>query len=127
MTTVIKVLDIQNAMLNVTTAGRRLPLARFHGKIEIIEKQNKVPVLGRTCKGEKKIYASFIVCEEIDYSTDDAFNSGKVYEAIGDVQGENICERLIFSGLRFEDNDPVSGRVTFDITDLELIKKLLTL
>ena len=39
MTTVIKVLDIQNAMLNVTTAGRRLPLARFHGKIEIIEKQ----------------------------------------------------------------------------------------
>lgn len=127
MTTVIKVLDIQNAMLNVTTAGRRLPLARFRGKIEIIEKQNNVPVLGRTCKGEKKIYASFIVCEEIDYSTDDAFHSGKVYEAVGDVQGETACERLIFSGLRFEDNDPVSGRVTFDITDLELIKKLLTL
>lgn len=127
MTTIIKVLDIQNATLNVTTAGRRLPLARFQGKIEITEKQNNVLVLGRTCKGEKKIYASFIVCEEMDYSMDDTFNSGKVYEAIGDVQGKTACERLIFSGLRFEDNDPVSGRVTFDITDLELIKKLLTL
>lgn len=127
MTTVIKVLDIQNAMLNVTTAGRRLPLTRFRGKIEIIEKQNDVPVLGRTCKGEKKIYASFIICEETEYLRNDEFHSGKVYEAIGDVQGETACERLIFSGLRFEDNDPVSGRVTFDITDLELIKKLLTL
>lgn len=92
MTTVIKVLDIQNAMLNVTTAGRRLPLARFHGKIEIIEKQNKVHVLGRTCKGEKKIYASFILCQDIEYQTEDEFSTGKVYEAVGDVEGENICE-----------------------------------
>ena len=43
VTTIIKVLDIQNATLNVTTAGRRLPLARFQGKIEITEKQNNVP------------------------------------------------------------------------------------
>lgn len=127
MMTLIKTLNIQNASLNVITAGRRFLLAQFHGKIEIIEKQNKVPVLGRTCKGEKKIYASFILCQDIEYQTEDEFSTGKVYEAVGDVEGENICERLIFSGLRFEDNDPVSGRVTFDITDLELIKKLLTL
>ena len=127
VTMVVKVLGIRNATLRVISAGRRLPLAKFCGKIEIIEKQSNVPVLGRLCKGEKKIYASFILCEEVDYHTDDAFHSGKVYEAIGEVEGENTCERLVFSGLRFKDNDPVSGAITFDIADLDLIKKLLVL
>ena len=39
MTTLIKTLNITNAELNVITAGRRLPLARFAGKIEIKEKK----------------------------------------------------------------------------------------
>ena len=55
MKTLIKTLDIQNASLTVITAGRRLPLAQFTGKIEIIEHQSMTPVLGRMCKGEKKI------------------------------------------------------------------------
>lgn len=33
------------------------------------------PVLGRMCKGEKKIYASFILCQDIEYQTDDRFHS----------------------------------------------------
>lgn len=86
-----------------------------------------MPVLGRMCRGEKKIYASFILCKDIEYQTDDAFNSGKVYEAVGDVQGEQSCERLIFSGLRFEDMDPVTGTVTLEVTDLELIRKMITM
>ena len=84
-----------------------------------------MPVLGRRCKGEKKIYASFILCENIDYKIDNEFNSGKVYEAVGDVQGEKACERLIFSGLRFEDINPLNGTVTLEVTDLELIRKML--
>lgn len=100
MKTLIKTLDIQNASLTVITAGRRLPLAQFTGKIEITEHQSMTPVLGRMCKGEKKIYASFILCQDIEYQTDDEFHTGKVYEAVGDVQGERSCERLIFSGLR---------------------------
>ena len=109
MKTLIKTLDIQNASLTVITAGRRLPLAQFTGKIEITEHQSMTPVLGRMCKGEKKIYASFILCQDIEYQTDDEFHTGKVYEAVGDVQGERSCERLIFSGLRFEDMDPSDG------------------
>lgn len=127
MTTLIKTLNIQNASLTVVTAGRRLPLAQFAGKIEITEYQTIVPVLGRMCKGEKKIYASFILCQDMEYQTEDEFNTGKVYEAVGDVQGERSCERLVFSGLRFEDMDPMSGRVTLEVTDLELIRKMLTM
>ena len=122
MTTIIKTLNIQNASLSVITAGRRLP---FTGKIEITEHQSMTPVLGRMCKGEKKIYASFILCQDIEYQTDDEFHTGKVYEAVGDVQGEHSCERLIFSGLRFEDMDPMNGTVTLEVTDLELIRKML--
>lgn len=125
MTTTIKTLDIQNALLSVITAGRRIPLAQFAGKIEITEHQNMTPVLGRTCKGEKKIYASFILCRDMDYQAEDEFSTGKVYEAVGEVQGEQTCERLIFSGLRYEDMDPVDGTVTFEVTDLELIRKML--
>lgn len=125
MITLIKTLDIQNASLNVITAGRRLPLARFTGKIEITEHRSMTPILGRMCKGEKKVYASFILCQDIEYQTDDEFNTGKVYEAVGDVQGERSCERLIFSGLRFEDMNPLNGTVTLEVTDLELIRKML--
>lgn len=127
MTTLIKILNIQNASLTVVTAGRRLPLAQFAGKVEITEHQTMVPVLGRMCKGEKKIYASFILCQDIEYQMEDEFNTGKVYEAVADVQGERSCERLIFSGLRFEDMDPMNGRVTLEVTDLELIRKMLTM
>lgn len=125
MITLIKTLDIQNASLNVITAGRRLPLAQFTGKIEITEHRSMTPILGRMCKGEKKVYASFILCQDIEYQTDDEFNTGKVYEAVGDVQGERSCERLVFSGLRFEDMNPLNGTVTLEVTDLELIRKML--
>lgn len=127
MTTLIKTLNIQNASLTVVTAGRRLPLAQFAGKIEITEHQTIVPVLGRMCKGEKKIYASFILCQDMEYQMEDEFNTGKVYEAVADVQGERSSERLIFSGLRFEDMDPMNGSVTLEVTDLELIRKMLTM
>ena len=127
MTTLIKTLKIQNASLTVVTAGRRLPLAQFAGKIEITEHQTIVPVLGRMCKGEKKIYASFILCQDMEYQMEDEFNTGKVYEAVGDVQGERSSERLIFSGLRFEDMDPMDGSVTLEVTDLELIRKMLVM
>lgn len=125
MKTLIKTLNIENAKLNVITAGRRILIAQFTGKIEITEEQSHVSILGRICRGTKKIYASFILCNDVVYCSDDEFNSGKVYEAVGDVMGEASCERLIFSGLRFEDSDPVSGSVKFEITDLELIRKML--
>ncbi len=125
MTTLIKTLDVKNAQLNVITAGRRINLANFEGRIEITENQSMVSILGRRCKGEKKVYASFILCDDVDYHSDDEFSSGKVYEAVGDVQGEYSCERLIFSGLQYNNMDPTSGMVTFEVTDLELIRKMI--
>lgn len=37
-----------------------------------------------------------MLCEDIEYQIQNEFNSGKVYEALGDVQGESSCERLLF-------------------------------
>ena len=57
MTKLIKTLDIiHNTSLNVITVGRRFPLAQLARKIEIAEHQSMALVLGRTCKGAKKIY-----------------------------------------------------------------------
>lgn len=55
--------------------------------------------------------------------SDDFIHSGKVYDAVADVVGV----RTVFAGLRFEDSDPIKNRLTFEITDMELIQRLLTL
>lgn len=127
MNKTIKRLDVYNARLFVISAGKRINMADFEGEVIIEEHQKEVSILGTRCKGEKKIYASFLVSDEIQYNNDEEFHSGKVYEAIGTVQGEEKSESLIFAGLRFEDIDPISGSITFEITDLELIQKMLNM
>lgn len=127
MITKIKTLEIENSTLNVTSAGRRRYLADFNGKIEIYEEQKYVSILGNNCKGIKRIYASFIFCDDTRYNFNDEFHSGKVYEAVGDVQGEHMRESTVFSGLKFEEYNPIDGSVIFEITDLELIRKMLTM
>lgn len=125
MRTLIKTMDVTDGQMSMTKAGRRVPLARFSGRVNIFETQSNVSILGQTAKGVKKIYASFIICNDIDYSSDAEIDSASVYEAVATVQGEHERERLLFAGLRFEDSDPVQGSVTFEVTDLELIRKLL--
>ena len=127
MDKIIKTLRLENGTLNVITGGNRMHLADFSGTVEIHEHQNHVSILGNNCKGQKKIYASFILCSDVDYCMDDEFSSGKVYEASCDVYGERKCERLFFSGMRFEDSNPLDGSVTFEITDLELIRKMINM
>lgn len=125
MDRLIKTIPTENGELYVTSAGRRRLLARFDGTVEIAEHQALVSTLGRVQKGTKRIYASFVICDNIDYQTEisDGFiNSGKVYDAIVDVGNE----RIQFAGLRFEDSDPIKNTLVFEITDLELIRKLLT-
>jgi hypothetical protein len=124
----IKELTISNARLNILEGGRRVPIADFSGKIKIKLEQIYVPILGEIHKGEKKIIASFILCDDIRYQTDEcSFNSGRAYEAIGDVTGESQTEELVFSGLQYDDMDPVSGTVTFEIKDMDIIQKMLTM
>ena len=110
--------------LYVISAGQRLMLARFNGKVKITEKTSLVPVLGTVQKGTKRIIASFVVCGDPEYymNVDNGFiNSGKVYEAVADVDGE----RIYFAGLRFEDSEPLKNELVFEITDLELIRKFM--
>lgn len=124
MNRLIKTLSVKNGKLFVIAAGQRLPLAGFSGRIEIIERTALVPVLGTVQKGTKTIYASFIVCGNLEYQRQmerDFIHSGKVYEAHGDVEGEV----LHFAGMRFEDSDPLNNELMFEITDLELIQKML--
>ena len=121
----LKTLDATEAKLYSIAAGRRKHIADFTGEIAIVEHQSMVPILGQVCKGEKKIYASFMMCDDIDYCMEETYHSGKVYEAICTVTGEEQSERLHFAGMRFEDMNPVDGKVTFEITDLELIRKML--
>lgn len=119
----IKTIPAESGELYVISAGSRFELACFTGRVEVIEHTTLVPILGKVEKGTKKIYASFIVCGDIEYQreiSEDFIHSGKVYEAAADVNGE----RLFFSGLRFEDSDPFTNELTFEITDMELIRKL---
>lgn len=124
MEKIIKTISVSDGELFVTSAGQRLPLARFDGRVEIIEKTNIVRVLGTTQKGTKTIHASFIVCGNIEYQQevpDGYIHAGKVYDAVADTAGR----RLQFAGLRFTDSDPFENELTFEITDLELIQALL--
>lgn len=124
MKTVIKTLPAANGSLFVISAGQRLPLADFSGFVKITEDLRQIPMLGTVQKGLKKIYASFVVCGNLEYHreiNEDFINSGKVFEAVADVENE----RLYFAGLRFEDSDPLKNELIFEVTDLELVKKLL--
>lgn len=123
---IIKTLPATNGRLSAISAGRRLPFAHFNGRIEIMENTSLIPILGAVHKGTKTIHASVIVCEDLEYQReiDDKFiHSGKVYEAVADVEGE----RINFAGLRFEDSDPIKNELVFEITDLELIEKLVSI
>ncbi len=120
----IKVIPADNGELYMTSGGRRYCIARFSGHVEIEEKQAQVARLGTLQKGTKRIYASFVVCGDMNFQNGfgfDAVDSGKVFEA----QAVVSSERLIFAGLRFEDSDPLKNELVFEIPDLELIQKLL--
>lgn len=125
MKTQIKTLAVTGGQMNVIKAGRRIPLLQFSGNIEIFETQTSVNILGKLSKGIKKIYASFILCDDIEYSSEEEIHSLGIYEATAMVQGERTREKLLFAGLRFEDSNPITGGLTFEVTDLELIKKML--
>lgn len=120
----IKVIPADNGELYMTSGGRRYCIARFSGRVEIEERQARVARLGTLQKGTKRIFASFVVCGDMDFRNGfglDAVDSGKVFEAQAVVCGE----RLAFAGLRFEDSDPLENELVFEIPDLELIQKLL--
>lgn len=120
----IKTLPATNGELYVTSGGRRFHLANYDGRIEIREHQTLVPILGKIEKGIKSITASFIVCGNPDYrveSPEKFVHSGNVFNSRADVNGE----RFEFDGLRFDESDPIENEIIFEITDTELIKKLL--
>ncbi len=124
MDRIIKKLPVTGGDLSVISAGERRPLAHFNGRIEIIEKIALIPMLGKVQRGTRTIYASFIICGDLEYqmeTPDEFIHSGNIYEADADVGGERLC----FAGLRFEDLDPVADELTFEITDLSLIQKLM--
>ncbi len=124
MNRIIKTLPAEDGTLYAVSAGQRIQFANFSGRIEIIENTALVPVLGRVERGIKQIFASFIFCGDLQYTREissDFIHAGKVYEATADIENE----RLYFGGLRFEDSDPVKNELKFEITDAELIKKLL--
>lgn len=126
MNCIIKTLPADNGTLYITAAGQRKTLARFTGVIEVTERQVEVSVLGASHKGVKRIYASFVVCDDIEYQMkvdDSTIHDGRIFDAVADVCGE----RLSFAGLVFEASDPIKGTLTFEIRDQELIVKLLNM
>ncbi|UNI72470.1 MAG: hypothetical protein [Chaetfec virus UA24_244] len=120
----IKIIPCDNGELYETAGGQRRSLACFNGQIEIKEHTTLIPRLGTVQKGTKSIYASFLMCGDLEYRRETDYqyiHSGKVYDAVADVEGE----RLSFAGMRFEDSDPIKNELIFRITDLELVQKLL--
>ena len=124
MDRIIKTIPVENGELFEISGGNRSRIAYFSGRIEILEHTNLIPMLGRTEKGTKTIHASFIICENPDFQTEhgyESIHSGKVYESLADVENQKIS----FAGMRFEDSDPINGELTFEISDRELVQKLL--
>lgn len=124
---ILKELKISDGKLSAIAAGRRFQIADFSGRVKITERTSYVSVLGKRYRQEKRIYASFIVGEEMEYLTDQPFMEVAVYEAEGVVEGEKQSQRFIFSGLRYVDSDPVTGEVEFEIPDQLLIQKMLSM
>lgn len=124
MNRIIKTIPATEGELYIISAGKRHLLANFNGCIAVREVTELIPILGTVQKGTKTIQASFIVCGDLEYQreiSNGLINSGKVYEAIADVEGEKI----FFAGLRFENSDPIKNELIFEITDLELIEKFM--
>lgn len=122
MKRVVKTLPAGHGELYVVSAGIREKIARFSGRVEIMEERTEVPVLGSFQPGVRRMVASFVVCGELELLKEwreDLVHSGKVFEALADV--ENV--RTLFAGLRFTDSDPVSGEWTFAIPDTALIEQ----
>lgn len=120
----IKVIPANDSELYMVSGGRRHCIAGFNGRVEIEERQAQVAILGTLQKGIKRIFASFIICGDIEFQKGFGFasvNSGRVFEIRASVSGE----RLVFAGLRFEDSDPLKNELIFEIPDLELIQKML--
>ena len=124
---ILKELRIRGGKLNAISAGRRVQIADFSGRVEITERIAYVNILGKRYRQEKRIYASFIVGEEMEYWTDQPFTEAAVYEAEGTVEGEKQSQRLIFSGLRYVDSNPVTGEVELEIPDQLLIRRMLSM
>lgn len=77
----IKVIPADNGELYMTSGGCRYCIARFSGRVEIEEKQAQIARLGTLQKGTKRIYASSVVCGDMDFQNGfgfDAVDSGKV-------------------------------------------------
>lgn len=124
---ILKELRIRGGKLSAISAGRRVQIADFSGRVEITERIAYVNILGKRYRQEKRIYASFIVGEGMEYWTDQPFTEAAVYEAEGTVEGEKQSQRLIFSGLRYLDSNPVTGEVEFEIPDQLLIRRMLSM
>ena len=122
----IKTLTASDGQLYMTTVGRRYKIADFTGFIEIRERQTRIPVLGRIQNGVKSVFASFVICGDVDFVRGYDYSSilsGRVFDASAFVENE----KLVFSGLRYQESDPLTNTLTFEVTDLELIRKLLEL
>lgn len=128
MINLIKSIPLNNGELFVTTGGNRYHLASFDGVLEIKEEQSTVPILGRLSNGTKSIRATLMLCDNLhninskEYET---ISSAKVYEAQSSVEVGHDTVPYKFSGLKFIDSDPINNTITFEVTDLYLIEKLL--
>ena len=80
------------------SGGRRNCIAKSNGRVEIEEKQIRVARLGTLQKGTKKIWASFVICGDIDFYKDfdfDSVDAGKVFE----VRARSVGQCFHFTGL----------------------------
>lgn len=122
---VIKRLTIDGAELMVTSKGLRKKIANFSGEIIITKQLVHVPLMGKPLGDDKRIIASFVMCQDVEYRMEHSFSTYNVYDAVGSVHGEREDERLTFSGMQFEEFDPVTGEISFQIPDQGLIHKML--
>ena len=80
----LKTVTASAGQLYMTAAGRRCKIADFTGFIEISERQTRIPILGHIQNGVKSVFASFVICDDVDFAQGYDYQSilsGRVFDA----------------------------------------------
>ena len=129
MKTLIKTLHIENGELYTVTDGRRILLSVCPLKIELYEIFANTPVLGVVGYEVKVSYNAEVSCNPVEFTRlvdVDFLKTVSRYEIVGAIQKESgEFERLIFDCIRLARFDLPRGIWAFDVTDDNMIQKLL--
>ena len=129
MQTLIKTLSAENGQVFAVKDGRRTCVAKSQVTVEIYEHSTKVASVGAKNYGVKIRYDAEIISEdgEMMQDVDTKFlQQVSRFEVLCDVaRADGIFERLHFDAISPNEIDLFASRMVFEVSDSNIVKKLL--